>query len=276
MTPRTEDHRARRSVGSAETSVGRAMRQARRRRGLKRSEVARQARIPARYIAALEEDDLGALPEGTFRSTYRRQYMAFLGMPPLYEDIDDEAVPEVFVDEPDMEFSASTATIPRGEEIPVGRLVITGFALTLVTVLALKVGSLLVDSESFVEVGSAPVAAAMSSVVPTEAPAKTGPAAAPPEEAADEPAAAAALPGQVVRVRAIEPVRIQAWAGDTLTHRGMLRAGKVLELQSEETIAVAIGDLTRVRLSLDGERIEPLHNLSNRRRLVFVPTTDRD
>lgn len=276
MTPSTDDHRSRRSLGTAEPSVGRAMRQARRRRGLKRSEVARQARIPARYIAALEEDDLGALPEGTFRSTYRRQYMAFLGMPPLYEDIDDEAVPEAFLDEPDMEFSASTATIPRGEEIPVGRLVITGFALTLVTVLALKVGSLLVDSESFVEVGAAPVAAAMNSVVPTEAPAKTGPAPVPPEEAADEPAVAAPLPGQVVRVRAIEPVRIEAWAGDTLTHRGRLRAGKVLELQSEETIAVAIGDLTRVRVSLDGERIEPLHNLSNRRRLVFVPTTDRD
>ncbi len=160
-------------------TLGMSLRQARRRRGLKRSEVARQARIPSRYIAALEADDFAALPEGAFRATYRRQYMAFLGMPPLFDDVEAGAPPALpggeVEAEAEPELSAS-ATIPRNDELPIGRLMVTGFALTLLTVLVLKVGSLLVESRVVAEVDTSPVAAAMGAVVPTATPPKAGPA----------------------------------------------------------------------------------------------------
>ncbi len=256
--------------------IGVALRATRRRRGLRRSEVARQARIPARYIMALEDGDVGMLPEGSFRDTYRRQYMAFLGMPPLVGDVEIGPAHSESEEEDLAELSRSTATIPRGEDLPIGRLVVAGFAFTLLTLLGLRVASLLLDTPEVVEIGAAPVAVAMNAVVPTPVPKPVGPAPEPePEVSADEALVPPAPVGSmVVRVRAIEPVRVVARAGGELQHTGFVKPGTVLSVASDDEISLHIADLTRVTVYLNDERIEPLHNLSKGRRLVFVPSAD--
>jgi transcriptional regulator with XRE-family HTH domain len=61
--------------------AGRELRQARERRGLSVADVARDARIPARYVEALERNDLSVFGRGPFASGYTRQYRRFLGLP---------------------------------------------------------------------------------------------------------------------------------------------------------------------------------------------------
>ena len=77
--------------------------------------------------------------------------------------------------------------------------------------------------------------------------------------------------GQVqIRVRAVEPTRVQIKAGDVIKHRGLLEAGEAVDVESEETVILEIADLTQVVVHQNGARIEPLHNLSKGRRLVFL------
>lgn len=61
-------------------SGGRALREARERQGLTLDQVAAQARIPRRYLEALENDDASAFPKGPFLNSYLGQYRRLMGV----------------------------------------------------------------------------------------------------------------------------------------------------------------------------------------------------
>lgn len=224
---------------------GPRLRHERERRGLTLDEVAEGARIPRRYLVALEEDDTATLPPGPFLRSYRRQYLTWMGIDP---DAWTEAhapaaspgeLSPIDHDPGSADEPTATATIPRVDELPVARLVVLGFLLTLAIVLGLRVSSRLVDRE-----------------------------AAAPEP---EPVAVDAATSQTVRVRAVEDTKVVVETDDSFHHNGTLRAGTSVEVESKVAVSVEVADLTRVVIHHNGDRIEPLHNLSASRRLVFLP-----
>jgi cytoskeletal protein RodZ len=193
------------------------LRRERERRGLTHDDVARLARIPARYVKALEEGDLQALPAGPFRNGYRRQYLEFL-------DLDEQDL-----------IATERAPVP---ELPALRLALGGFAVTALLVVGLRVGASAVD---WIE----------------------RPAASP--EAAAQPAAS-----QVVAVRAIDATTITVRVDDEEAEKVPLAANETRVLQGHDRVEVDAQDLTRVVLTYNGERVEPLGNISRGRRLVFA------
>jgi|GEM_PF-1332293 len=221
------------------------LRRARERRGLSLDDVASQAKIPRPYIVALERGDLSALPPGRFRTAYHRQYRSFLGLPPMAEDLPAPVVHDT-PDEP--EVTGTTGTMPRGDEIPTVRLVASGFAFTLLVVLLLRVGALVME---------APPAFLMGDAAATD----------------DTLAAAGEVAplAQVVGLRAIEDVRVSVTTDEGTIRRGVLPGGESVSIESDGPITLEISDLTRVRVRYNGSRLEPLHNLSKGRRLVFLP-----
>lgn len=191
------------------------LRSERQRRGLTLQDVSRQARIPERYLLALEEGDTTVLPPGPFLQGYRRQYLEYLG-----------------IDEEDLVATEAAAK----PELPFARLAGGAFLITLIVVLTLKTGSLLLER-----------AAAPS----------------------PDPVAAVVAP-QVVKVRASEPTSLGIAIDGEPEQRVRVEAGETLELEGKRRVSIDAPDLTRVSLSYNGERVEPLGNLSEGRRLVFI------
>ena len=237
------------------------LRTERERLGLSLDDAAAQARIPLRYLAALERGDDEILPPGPFQRGYQRQYLEFLGFDP-----DTEVLPP---DEPlEDEDTSATLTITAAlEEVPFRRLAFAGFILTFMVVLALRVVSLLLGPEL-------PSAADLTASVPLPgAPLGEGddvgtdPAADPD---APPPSAQAALPTARLRIRAVEDTRLRTSVDGVESFRGRLPARESIDLEGSEKIEVWAEDLTNVLLHYNGERIEPLGNISNGRKLVFI------
>jgi len=224
------------------------LRRARKRRGLSLEDVAQQARIPRRYVAALERGDVDVLPHGRFRSGYHRQYRSFLGLPPVAEGQvpTTQAAPE---EAP--EVTGTTGTMPRGDELPTFRLVASGFAFTLLVVLLLRVGAVVLES---------PPAFLSRDAEATET-----------SESLSAAAAEGITKAQSIGLRAIEDVRVSITTTEGTIRRGVLPGGESVSIESDGPITLEIADLTRVRVRYNGSRLEPLHNLPKGRRLVFVP-----
>ncbi len=233
-------HRSRRRVARSE------LQRARERRGLTIEDCAAQCKIQPVYLVALERGDTTTLKPGSFRQTYHRQYRSFLGLPPMAEDLAKR--PAAPPREEPVEITSTTGTMPRGDELPTTRLVASGFAFTLLVVLLLRVGALLAESPPafFAEDATA---------------------------AAPEAAAGAAAPtsAQTVGLRAIEDVRVSVTTDEGTIRRGILPGGEAVTIESDGPITVEISDLTRVTVRYNESRLEPLHNLSKGRRLVFLP-----
>jgi hypothetical protein len=188
------------------------------RRGLSRDDVARLTRIPVRYVQALEQGDHDVLPPGPFLTAYRRQYLEFLGL-----------------DEQDL-MQTERAPAP---EIPLGRLVLGGFLITVGVVVALRLGAY---AMTWME--SRPEAA-------TAAPAP-------------------AVGAQTVAVRAIDRTKLTVTVDEGAPEQIVLAPGETREVKGTGRVVVDAPDLTRVVLTYNGEKVEPLGNLSHRRRLVFL------
>jgi cytoskeletal protein RodZ len=192
------------------------LRRERERRGLSFDDVARLARIPARYVKALEEGDLEALPVGPFRNGYRRQYLEFLGL-----------------DEQDL-VRTERAQLP---EVPAVRLALGGFAVTALLVIGLRVGASAVD---WIE-------------------------ASPQQTVAADP-----VGSQVVAVRAVDATTIGVRIDDAERETVPMAPNETRVLRGRLRVEIDAQDLTRVVVTYNGERVEPLGNISRGRRLVFA------
>ena len=253
------------------------LRNARERRGLSLDEVSSLMRVPRHYLLALERGDIDVLPQGPFRTSYHSRYRSFLGLPPTAEDIPTQALrrseaTEHHSPEHDEELTGTTGTMPRHEELPTLRLIAAGFAVTLLVVLGLRVGNTVLENPASFGLGDeadAP-AAQFSTVVMSE-----GSASAPqtPQTAPSTAAAADSDPtaSQRVHLRAIEDVRVSVETDEGSVRRGIVPGGDSFSVATDGPISLEISDLTRVVVRYNGKRIEPLHNLSKGRKLVFLP-----
>jgi len=216
------------------------LRHERERRGWTLDDVADRTRIPRRYLEALEDGNHDVLPPGPFLRGYLRQYLEFLGQDP--DAPTDDASAEGNVEGEDSHFDEDSdypSPIPPRSEVPLIRLVVTGFVITLVIVLSLQLGERLITPS--------PVAVASNAG-----------------------GTASIGPLQKVRIHAGEDVSIQVTSDGEVAFTGTLPATETKEFESNRRIAVDIGDLRWVTIHYNGERIEPLGNLSKKRRIVFI------
>lgn len=83
-------------------SFGATLKGAREARGLTLDDIARETRVARRYLAALEDEALSALPGGAYNRGYLRTYAKVLGLDAdalLHEYTDEETLQHAEVDE---------------------------------------------------------------------------------------------------------------------------------------------------------------------------------
>lgn len=216
------------------------LRRERERRGLTLDEVAERTCIPRRYLAALEEDDQEVLPPGPFLKGYRRQYLAFLNLPEPAQDESAGVEPAPLPKDAPLSEDETTERI-REDPVPLVRLAVAGFAVTLTIVLALKIVSLVMDR-------------------PAESTASAG----------LSPPRVAPVAAERIEVRALEDTRLRVVTDGRIAFDDVLSAGKTLTFSANDRLEVDPADLRTVVVHYNGERIDPLGNVSHPRRLVFI------
>ena len=215
------------------------LRYERERRGWSLDDVANRTRIPRQYIEALEDGNHDILPPGPFFRGYLRQYLEFLGEQDPEEerteaeqDVVDQTIEEQVA-------RATSQAMESSQGVPLTRLVLAGFVLTIAIVLALQVQQRL---------NAPPIATAAGEIIPLGPPHK-------------------------VRVYAVEDVDMEVTIDGKVAYNDRLRGTKGAEFEATNRLELDISDLTRVRLHYNDKRIEPLGSLSRGRRLVFIHET---
>ena len=216
------------------------LRYERERRGWSLDDVASRTRIPRQYLEALEDGNHEVLPPGPFFRGYLRQYLEFLG-----EETSEEERTEAEQDVVDQVIEgqvarATSAAMASSQGVPLTRLVIAGFVLTLAIMLAVQVNNRI--------------------NAPTIVPSANGP-------------IIALGPPHKVKVYAIEDVQMEVTIDGQISFDDTLRGTNGMEFQATNRLELDISDLTRVRLHYNDKRIEPLGSLSRGRRLVFIHET---
>jgi len=213
------------------------LRHERERRGWTLDDIADRTRIPRQYLEALEDGNHEILPPGPFFRGYLRQYLEFLGQD---TEVKPDAETETGEQALDAQIDAQVAeamntALEAREEVPLFRLVIAGFMLTLAVVLILQVSDRIAS----------------------------------PEVGADGVTVAAGPPHKV-RIYAVDDVRVKVVTDGADAFSGTINGTQTLEFEATDKLEIEIGDLTRALVHYNGERIEPLGNLSRGRRLVFI------
>ena len=215
------------------------LRHERERRGWSLDDVASRTRIPRQYIEALEDGNHEVLPPGPFFRGYLRQYLEFLGEADPEEERTEAEQDVVDQTIEDHVARATSAAMEQSQGVPLTRLVLAGFVLTLAITLAWQVNHRL----------STPTAVVTSNgVIPLGPPHK-------------------------VRVYAVEDVNMEVIIDGKEAYNDTLRGTNGVAFEATNRLELDISDLTRVRLHYNDKRIEPLGSLSRGRRLVFIHET---
>lgn len=219
-----------------EGGVGVALADARRARGLSIDQVAAATRIRPGQIAALERDDLAALPGPVYARGHLRTYATYLGLDP--EPLMARLEPPV----PAAGTRPSLSLARLAPRLPAG-LVLSG---PMLTAAALVAGIALFAGYAWYELRSArldaPAAAtaAAGEGPPIASPRPLASAAAPPAPAPAQPAAAVPAPQVAVAIRAAETTWVQVTIDGKPAYGP---AGKMLAAGSED---VFVGSRVRI------------------------------
>ena len=212
------------------------LRYERERRGWSLDDVASRTRIPRQYIEALEDGNHEVLPPGPFFRGYLRQYLEFLGE--AAEEVERTEAEQDIVDQTieDQVARATSAAMEQIQGVPLTRLVLAGFVLTLAITLAVQVNQRLNAPATLTATGEA---------IPLG-------------------------PTHNVRVYAVEDVNMEVTIDGKVAYNDTLKGTKGIKFEAADQLELDISDLTRVRLHYNDKRIEPLGSLSRGRRLVFT------
>ena len=211
------------------------LRHERERRGWTLDDVASRTRIPRPYLEALEDGNHDVLPPGPFFRGYLRQYLEFLGQTEgtgrdsLEPNELDERIEQSVAE-------ATAAALDSSQRVPMMRLGIAGFLVTMVLALGYTV---------YDRLTATPTTTVNGVVVPLG-------------------------PPHIVRIKAIEDVHMAVTTDGRLAYDKKMRGGSTLDFKAISRLELEISDLTRVRLHYNDKRIEPLGSVSRGRRLVFM------
>lgn len=212
------------------------LRNERERRGWSLDDVSSRTRIPKPYLEALEDGNHDVLPPGPFFRGYLRQYLEFLGQKDESEEYTEDE--QNAIDE-QIERSVAQATsqaMDMSQGMPLMRLVMAGFVLTLLIVLGAQLTTRLTAQPTIMVNGV---------LVP-------------------------AGPPHHVQIYAIEDVHVEVIADGASAFDATLKGTTSINFKAQAKLELDIADLTRVRLHYNEKRIEPLGRVSRGRRLVFI------
>ncbi len=207
-------------------------------RGVTLRHVARATGIPIDILASLEAEPEAQLRPGSTIARWRAQYAAYLRQQPLVQ----QAAVVGGSGEPTETTAALTAGLLR-TPMSMGRALAMGVAVAVLVVLGLWVAASVVDRAG-------------------------------PEQAVQTPAEPETYAHELA-IRALEPSRLRIEVDGELVQDGVLPVRGKLDFKGQREIAVEVPDLTRVRISYNGQALRPLGNLSAGRRLVFIQEDDR-
>ena len=212
------------------------LRHERERRGWSLDDVSSRTRIPRTYLEALEDGNHEVLPPGPFFRGYLRQYLELLGQADESEERTeaDQTALDERIEQSVAE--ATSAALDSSQGVPMIRLAVVGFLVTLVTALGYNV---------YERLTATPTTTVNGVVIPVG-------------------------PPHIVRIKAIEDVHMEVITDGKLAYDKKLPGGSTLDFKAISRLELDISDLTRVRVTYNDKRIEPLGSVSRGRRLVFM------
>lgn len=295
-TPQEEPREAAQAETSQEENrrallagIGQRLRQAREARGLSTDEIARELKLRATYLAAMENGDWSGLPGDVYGIGFARQYARYLGVD-LEEDIARISSDEYQLTKP--------LTFPDPPIAPAKRWAVTATLLFILLFIAFNVFHSAVHKHDQAPQGSAPASLQPGSPPPVakpEAPAKPAQPAAPapaatatPAKAKEAPAAtpapAAAAADAATPTAAPAPAtdttavstdkkrkgahryRFEAVGGDVwlqlysspgnLVKEALLRQGQHMDVDTDATsLTMDCGNAGAIQISIDGKPV---------------------
>ena len=275
-------------------TLGQRLREERLKRGLTIEQLAAQTRINAQYFAAIENDDVGALPGGFFYRSFLRQYTRLLELPEslikneIARSLDEEA--------------RTAATLPTAlpdrnlnlPPLPTGRLDIAAELrrwLVRLAILVVAVGACsgiytlyerwqARQDVSTTQSTPAPVSQPDSSqpkpAQPSPAPSATAIQQIPPPpqtlaEAPPPPPSAPASGAVRVIVRAHELTWVAVWQGEKLLFANTIHPQETRGFGAEDRLKVKFGNAGGVEVQWNGQDVPALGPRGQVRVVEFRP-----
>lgn len=242
---------------------GHNLRRARETAGLSLTEAAKETRISAKYLGALEEDArTDAFPAPVYARFFMRTYAEYLGLDPdPLLRARDARFDEVERASPNLERIPTPAS-PSPRRIVGGLLVLV----SVVTLAVLGIASLGSEGVGSSAPPPARVEASPATASPPPSPA-TAPAAAPGEEEPARPARTDRGVHAVLRLSA--PSWVEATVDGEVRMRETLPEDRRVVLRARRTLDLVLGNAGGVRLRVNG-RIEPTGGSGEVVRLSFA------
>lgn len=274
-------------------SIGETLRHERLRHNLSLEQVARETKISARFLQAIEAEDFSKLPGGVFTRSFVRQYARLLGLDE--EEVAAELQRTIEPSSPLSALPTSPVSLPPQIELPrvpdwdSGRRNSGSWlpALALVVVVMLVCSAVYawwqkerraaanLEAAQISRVAKPPVAA-VPPPIPVVQPPDTGtPGATTPEGAA--PPAAPPQPAPETAERQVPaetpanpnaPVRVVLTAGETtwvsvrsdgkLVYTGTLHPNQSKGIEAKENMRVILGNAGGVNITLNGKAVPPV------------------
>jgi cytoskeletal protein RodZ len=235
-------------------SPGEILRAARLRRRISLAEAEQATRIRQRYLQALEDDDLSALPAGAYVRGFLRNYAIFLGVPP------DQVLQGVRERRPrDRRATLRAPSRPVRLGVPRAMWGLAAVASVggLVVLILLWLG-VTAPEESARTAGSAPAATATPLVqLPPLAPPAT-PTVLP--TTVPGPSATPTAGGRQVEVelRTLDRAWVRATVDGRVVFEETLPPGQVQRWTGQQSVALRVGNAGGVELTVNGQRVGPL------------------
>jgi cytoskeletal protein RodZ len=269
-------------------TLGTHLKEARLARGIGLAEIADETKISARYLRAVEDEDLRALPGALFARNFARQYAAYLGVGGQeVEDRIREAFP--LVDAPVFPVAPETSAPIRVEPLSEDRVWqaanLRRMALSLVALAAVAgagsaVYRLWQEVPQMVEVARQEAQQAQQapgnqrSPAPANHPAASGrmvPAAAGTASAGSETTITIAGSGMAVQLVATDKAWVSVTANGKRIFRGILEPNERKTVAGVENAKIVVGNAGALQVLTDGRDIGPIGGEGQVRVIILSP-----
>lgn len=257
-------------------------------RGLSIEQVAEEARIPFRYIEALETGDLNKVQRGPYLRSFKQQYLRYLGLPTnavLYFKMQPKPRKQKKMPKRHQTTTSTTTTIFYGPSF--GRLMASSAIIAIIIVLGLRITSAFVDkrktrkaqhtTQKETTEKKEPKLATKEKAVPKEKKTakrkkdllfalETFISASPPEDPTTR-----ALPAgkSSLSLQSRLPLKAEIVVDDK-EEQLQLKPNKEKNYEFGKRLEFSAKSIDHLRISYNGNRIKPQGSLTKERKLVFV------
>src|SRR5215471_11960319 len=250
------------------TSVGAILRSAREEQGRELAEIAEGLCIPQRYLRAIEEDDLKALPGTFFYKSFVKQYAATLGVPEreILPRIDQISHAEAETVSPGQAAASSAVRQPDAIVQASNR----DFSDRRLGIPVAVLGAVILACSGFYSWWTRPVSTSVA--VQTQAsPSAVPPAAQPTTPVATSTPVTSDLGGVVLSLAATERTWLSITSGGKEIFSGVLQPGETKTISGLEAARMKVGNAGGIEIQWNGKPVGPIGTRGQVKTIVFTP-----